>query len=279
MVKGEHLRPLMGFMLVCCTAALILATGLTTPAAIRNIVAQQRVLPVPTISDTVRGHTLAGSEVSSTGGGGATPVAEQRTSLVLASFPHTAPAATPAPRIRDHAPRHHHKAKPATSTAKPATKPASTPTQAAGSAAGSGSSTSGDGATQASGSTHVVGNGGWKHHGLGPGASTGHSTGHTSGHGWGSTTHLVTAQDHGSQSQGQGRSHGSGHHGWGHSSHHAFHPGSSTPASHQQSHHGWSGSHLSWGTGGTARNSTTHGHGSWHGNGHGNGGHGHGRHW
>ena len=59
MVKGEHLRPLLGFAVVCVTAVLIMGTGLNPPSGL-GVVAQPRaqVREVPGTTDLVLGQTL-----------------------------------------------------------------------------------------------------------------------------------------------------------------------------------------------------------------------------
>ena len=57
MVKGEHLRPLLGFGVVCVTATLIMGTGLGTPS-VTGIVAAPHVRAVPDTPALVLGQTL-----------------------------------------------------------------------------------------------------------------------------------------------------------------------------------------------------------------------------
>jgi hypothetical protein len=95
MVKGEHLRPLLGFGVVCVTAALIMGTGLGTPS-VTGIVAAPHVRAVPDTPALVLGQTLdhaatpepasSASARSSTTGPAATPAAVERESAVLASL-------------------------------------------------------------------------------------------------------------------------------------------------------------------------------------------------
>ena len=95
MVKGEHLRPLLGFGVVCVTAALIMGTGLGTPS-VTGIVAAPHVRAVPDTPALVLGQTLdhgvtpepasSASARSSTTGSAATPAPVQREAAVLASL-------------------------------------------------------------------------------------------------------------------------------------------------------------------------------------------------
>jgi hypothetical protein len=92
MVKGEHLRPLLGFGVVCVTAALIMGTGLGAPT-VTGIVAAPHVRPVPDSPTLVLGQTLEGAASSaqhaptrSDRSSATTPAAVQRETAVLDSL-------------------------------------------------------------------------------------------------------------------------------------------------------------------------------------------------
>jgi hypothetical protein len=94
MVKGEHLRPLLGFGAVCVTAALIMGTGLGTPS-VTGIVAAPHVRAVPDTPALVLGQTLAHAATpkpasSAPDGHSTAPAAVERETAVLASL--TVPA-------------------------------------------------------------------------------------------------------------------------------------------------------------------------------------------
>jgi hypothetical protein len=75
MVQGEHLRPLLGFAVVCVTAALIMSTGLGT-SSLSVITAAPQVRAVPDTPDLVLGQTLDDASAP----------ADQRATAVLASL-------------------------------------------------------------------------------------------------------------------------------------------------------------------------------------------------
>jgi hypothetical protein len=250
MVKGEHLRPLLGFVVVCFTAALILASGVTTPAALRHIVAEQRVLPVPAISDTLLGPTLEkvtgrpthSSSVGTTAGA----AADQRATVVLASFPGTSSSglttAVAHVGTGHHATHHAHHAHHAASHA--------TGSQAA-----------------PAGTTPVT-------QPVTPPATPGAPTSPTiaadqSAHGWagGSSTHAFTGwADQDSARRSHGRHHGHCTHTGHASSAHAARSSAAAGSSEQRTH-----AHHGWHSSGTTRASaatTSTGHGHSHGGSH-----------
>jgi hypothetical protein len=113
MIKGEHLRPLVGFLMVSAAAALILTTGVSAPATLRRIVTEQRVLPSTGLTELVLGQTFdpapAASVPRSPAASEPGAAAAQRTSLVLSSFGQ-APEVTSASAASTHAKpqtRHH----------------------------------------------------------------------------------------------------------------------------------------------------------------------------
>jgi hypothetical protein len=117
MVKGEHLRPLLGFALVCVTAVLIMGTGLSTPS-LSGIVAAPEVRAVPAAPDLVLGQTLDNASPTNHGSVGAgrssdspaAPTSDQRVTAVLASLSLPAGAeAAPSPTTSS-TPVHHAKA-------------------------------------------------------------------------------------------------------------------------------------------------------------------------
>jgi hypothetical protein len=126
MVKGEHLRPLLGFGIVCVTAVLIMGTGLSTPS-LSGIAAAPQVRAVPDAPDLVLGQTLddASSHHHGSVGAGrssdspAAPAADQRVTVVLASLSLPAGAeAAPSPTVSS-TPVHHAKAAKAVKHRKP----------------------------------------------------------------------------------------------------------------------------------------------------------------
>jgi hypothetical protein len=144
MVKGEHLRPLLGFAAVCVTAALIIGTGLSTPS-LRGIAAAPQVNAVREAPDLVLGKTFDNVSPSNHGSSAAgrssdspaAHAADQRTTAVLVSLslpagaeaaPSRAASSTPVHSAKSRNPRKPHRNSHQVQHATPAPKPQATTT-------------------------------------------------------------------------------------------------------------------------------------------------------
>jgi hypothetical protein len=232
MVKGEHLRPLLGFAVVCATAALIMGTGLGTPS-LSGIVAAPQVSAAQDAPDLVLGQTLDNASPSNHGSVGAgrssdspaAPAADQRATAVLVSMSlpagaEAAPSSTtstaavhPATSRKPRKPHRNIHQVHSTPAPKPqATTPAAAPTPA-------------PQPQPAPGPVHGSGHGGGpgSGHGMGHGVDHGtrndstHATRHGSGHDTAIVGQLAVPVQHG---PGTGRHGDHGSYPGGHSHHH-----------------------------------------------------------